>query len=65
MEGTLKPRYRSDALEVLHETMSGLHRHGVIDTATMRHFDLSYLPTEDKPGTASKRITNAVSKPFA
>jgi len=43
MEGTRKPKYRSDALEVLHETMSGLHRHGVINKATMRHFDVGCL----------------------
>lgn len=36
-------KYRSDALEVLHETAEGLHRIGLIDTKTMRDFDASCL----------------------
>ncbi len=58
MEGRRKPGYRSDALEVLHETMSGLYRHGLIDKATMRHFDAG-CPTPprdpDAAGVRAKR----------
>lgn len=57
MEGTRKPKYRSDALEVLHETMSGLHRHGIIDKATMRHFDVGCLtPVEELDAAGIKAI---------
>lgn len=57
MEGTRKPKYRSDALEVLHETMSGLYRHGVIDKATMRHFDVGCLtPVEELDAAGIKAI---------
>jgi putative transcriptional regulator len=34
---------RSDALEALHETTSGLYRAGLIDKQTMRNFDDSCL----------------------
>ncbi len=36
-------KYQSDALEALHETAQGLHRIGLIDTKTMRDFDVSCL----------------------
>jgi putative transcriptional regulator len=38
-------RYRSRALEAIHETASGLHRLGFIDSETLRSFDLSCLTT--------------------
>jgi len=38
-------KYQSKALEVLHETVSGLHHIGLIDTKTMRDFDASCLTT--------------------
>ena len=40
---TQTKRYRSDALRSLHEVAADLHDVGVIDKATMRHFDLSCL----------------------
>ena len=36
-------KYRSEALEAVHETALGLHRSGLIDTKTMREFDASCL----------------------
>jgi putative transcriptional regulator len=36
-------KYKSDALEALHETASGLHRAGLVDKKTMRNFDVSCL----------------------
>jgi putative transcriptional regulator len=49
---TKTKRYRSEALRSLHEVAKDLHEVGVIDKATMRHFDLSCLtPVEPlKPG---------------
>lgn len=41
-------KYRSEALEALHETATGLHRLGLIDNKTMRDFDVSCLTTVDK-----------------
>ncbi|MFZ2447137.1 MAG: DNA-binding transcriptional regulator [Syntrophobacteraceae bacterium] len=38
-------KYRSEALEALHETATGLHRLGLIDIKTMRDFDASCLTT--------------------
>ena len=50
-------RYRSDALRSLHEVAEDLHDVGVIDKATMRHFDLSCLtPVEPLEPEAIKRI---------
>ncbi len=57
MEGTRKPKYRSDALEVLHKTAAGLYRHGIIDKATMRHFDVGCLtPVEELDAAGIKAI---------
>ena len=41
-------KYRSDALEALHETATGLHHLGLIDKKTMRDFDASCLTTVEK-----------------
>lgn len=41
-------KYRSDALEAARETALGLHRIGLIDTKTMREFDVSCLTTVEK-----------------
>ncbi len=50
-------RYRSDALRSLHKVAEDLHDVGVIDKATMRHFDLSCLnPVELLAPEAIKRI---------
>jgi putative transcriptional regulator len=50
-------RYRSDALRSLHEVAKDLHEVGVIDKATMRHFDLSCLtPVETLKPEAIKDI---------
>ncbi|WP_181704453.1 helix-turn-helix domain-containing protein [Chthonobacter albigriseus] len=38
-----RKEYRSDPLKALHETMEGLHKHGLIDKATMRHFNVRCL----------------------
>ena len=38
-----KRAYRSHALEVAHKTAVGLARHGAIDKATMREFDVACL----------------------
>lgn len=41
-------KYRSEALEALHETAMGLNRLGLIDAKTMRDFDASCLTTVEK-----------------
>ena len=39
-KATRRPsRAKSDALAAVHETAAGLHRAGLLDTATMREFD--------------------------
>ena len=54
---TKTKRYRSDALRSLHEVAKDLHEVGVIDKATMRHFDLSCLtPVEILKPRAIKDI---------
>ena len=40
-------KYQSEAMGVIHRSVSGLHRIGAVDDATMRHFDEGCLvPTE-------------------
>jgi putative transcriptional regulator len=54
---TQTKRFRSDALQSLHEVAADLHDVGVIDKATMRHFDLSCLtPVEVLVPEAIKQI---------
>jgi len=36
--------YKSEAFAALHESMSGLHQVGAIDSKTMREFDRACLP---------------------
>ena len=50
-------RHRSPALRSLHEVAEDLHEVGVIDKATMRHFDLSCLtPVEVLEPEAIRKI---------
>jgi hypothetical protein len=53
---TGKPRSRLSA--ALHETASGMHRIGLIDTATMRKFDASCLMAAE-PRSAMEREDEA------
>lgn len=41
-------KYKSDALEALHQTAEGLHRIGLVDRKTMRDFDASCLTPIEK-----------------
>jgi putative transcriptional regulator len=38
-----KSKYKSDAMEAIHSSVSAMYRVGTIDKATMRSFDLSCL----------------------
>lgn len=40
---TTKKKFKSDALEAIHESAAALHSVGAIDKATMRKFDASCL----------------------
>jgi putative transcriptional regulator len=40
---TKKRKYKSDAFEAIHSSVSGMYRAGTIDKATMRSFDASCL----------------------
>jgi putative transcriptional regulator len=54
-------RYRSDALQSLHEIASDLHSVGVIEKATMRRFDVSCLtPVKTLNPEAIKHIRENV-----
>jgi len=59
-----KNKYKSDAFEAIHSTATAFHNAGVIDKATMRHFDESCLTkpppsaTEDiKPLCERNKLT--------
>ena len=41
-------RYKSELRAALHETVEGLHRIGLVDKKTMRHFDERCLTTIEK-----------------
>lgn len=63
---TVKPKFKSDAFEAIHSTVSGMFRAGTIDKATMRHFDETCLtaPTAFAPADIKHlRESHHVSQP--
>jgi putative transcriptional regulator len=62
----VKLKYKSDAFEAIHSSVSGMYRAGTIDKATMRSFDESCLAVPEQIGPAQiKRIRESqrVSQP--
>lgn len=61
-----KPKFKSDAFEAIHSSVSGMYRSGTIDKTTMRRFDETCLvmPSSLEPEEI-KRIREAqnVSQP--
>ena len=61
-----KRKYKSDAFEAIHSSVSGMYRAGTVDKATMRSFDESCLvtPPAMKPVEIKRlRERNNVSQP--
>lgn len=61
-----KPKFKSEALEVIHTSAAALHKVGAISKTTMRNFDASCLvvPEHIKPQTIKKIREKAhVSQP--
>jgi putative transcriptional regulator len=60
-------KFKSDAFEAIHSSVSGMYRAGTVDKATMRDFDESCLavPSAIKPGQIKQlREKNRVSQPI-
>lgn len=49
MKNQEKKLYKSAALEALHESVSDLHRLGLVDDKTKRRFDRSCLVSSKEP----------------
>jgi putative transcriptional regulator len=63
---TTKRKFKSEAFEAIHSSVSGMYRAGTIDKATMREFDESCLvvPPEIEPVQIKHiREKNHVSQP--
>lgn len=63
---TIKHKFKSDAFEAIHESVSGMYRAGTVDKATMRHFDetcLTVPPAFDPVEIKRLRERNKVSQP--
>ncbi len=61
-----KRKFKSDAFEAIHSSVSGMYRVGTIDKATMREFDESCLavPPKIRPSQIKQlRERNRVSQP--
>jgi putative transcriptional regulator len=59
-------KYKSDAFEAIHSSVSGMYRAGTIDKATMREFDESCLsvPPQMAPARIKRiRESQRVSQP--
>lgn len=62
----VKPKFKSDAFEAIHGSVSGMFRAGTIGKATMRHFDETCLtaPSAFAPADIKQlRERNHVSQP--
>ena len=60
------PKFKSDAFEAIHSTVSGMYRAGTIDKETMRSFDAACLsvPTPIAPRQIKRiRESQNVSQP--
>jgi putative transcriptional regulator len=60
---TQTKRYRSPALQSLHEVMEDLHEVGAIDKATMRDFDLGCLTPVEKAHMSQATFALALNVP--
>ena len=63
---TGKRKFKSDAFEAIHSSVSGMYRAGTIGKATMREFDescLAPLPTIKPAQIKQLRERNRVSQP--
>ncbi len=61
-----KRKFKSDAFEAIHDTVTGMHRAGTINKATMRDFDATCLtaPPMIEPAQIKQlREDNHVSQP--
>lgn len=61
-----KPKYKSDAFEAIHSSVSGMFDAGTIDKTTMRRFDASCLaipPTIEPAEIRRLRESSRVSQP--
>ena len=61
-----KPKFKSDAFEAIHSSVSGMLRAGTIDKATMRHFDETCLTVPPVIAPADIKLlreANKVSQP--
>ena len=61
----MKDKYESEMLQVIHESMKGLHRLGIVSDTEMRKFDKDCIvPEPKKPRkTASSKNTSGGTKP--
>ena len=63
---TVKQKFKSDAFEAIHSSISAMYRIGTVDKATMRHFDETCLaaPPAFEPRQIKKlREKTRVSQP--
>jgi putative transcriptional regulator len=61
-----KAKFKSDAFEAIHSSVSGMFRAGTIDKTTMRRFDdacLTVLPSIEPAEIKRLRENNHVSQP--
>jgi putative transcriptional regulator len=68
---TAKRKYKSEAFEAIHSSVSGMYRAGTIDKATMRSFDESCLvappsiePQQIKRIRESQNVSQPVFAPY-
>jgi len=64
---SINRKYKSDAFEAIHSSVTGMYRAGTIDKATMRRFDVSCLstPASLEPAQIKQiRESQSVSQPI-
>jgi len=57
----MKRKYESEALQVIHEDMQGMHELGIISNARMREFDEMCLAREIKTDETEEHVAMEVA----
>jgi putative transcriptional regulator len=57
----MKNEYQSEALQVIHEDMEGMHRLGIISDARMKEFDEMCLVPAPEPAREAPEPAHTVS----
>jgi putative transcriptional regulator len=56
-------KYKSDAFESIHESVSGLYKLGIVDEKTMKKFDKGCLIPQSSTNSKTTTASPSINKP--